>query len=330
MKMKPTRVLVTGAAGFIGAKVTKELSNRGFSVVGVDSFSDYYDPSYKTYRLQHHQINGLVRNLDISSTNDVNKLFEESRPEVVINLAAQGGVRASKIDPRPYIVTNQLGFLNLIEAAESFNCKRFIYASSSSVFGDGLEPPFKENDHLPSPKSLYALSKISNELISQHFPSQGMQRVGLRFFTVYGPLGRPDMAVFRLLASSLLGRPFELTADLSVSRDFTYIDDVSNVISELVISSSSELPSILNVCGSRPYSLENLLNILKDLGIEISLKTKEKDSLDAKITHGSTLGLESAKLTVPTTDLREGVLAVWKWMKVLDPEVIEKWYDYRK
>ena len=208
--------------------------------------------------------------------------------------------------------------------------QKFIYASSSSVFGDGLEPPFKENDHLPSPKSLYALSKISNELISQHFPSQGMQRVGLRFFTVYGPLGRPDMAVFRLLASSLLGRPFELTADLSVSRDFTYIDDVSNVISELVISSSSELPSILNVCGSRPYSLENLLNILKDLGIEISLKTKEKDSLDAKITHGSTLGLESAKLTVPTTDLREGVLAVWKWMKVLDPEVIEKWYDYRK
>jgi len=218
----------------------------------------------------------------------------------------------------------------LIEAAENFGCKRFIYASSSSVFGDGLEPPFKESDQLPSPKSLYALSKISNELIAQHFPSQGMQRIGLRFFTVYGPLGRPDMAVFRLLASSLLARPFELTADLSVSRDFTYIDDVSTVISELVISPSSELPSILNVCGSRPYSLESLLNTLRDLGIAISLKTEEKDSLDAKITHGSTVGLENAKLTIPSTELREGILAVWEWMKLLDPEVIEKWYDYRK
>lgn len=323
-----TRVLITGAAGFIGAKVTFDLISKGFEVLGVDSFSEYYSPDYKKYRMNYFEIDKLVRTLDISDQDTVSALFNEFRPNIVINLAAQGGVRASKIDPRPYINTNQLGFINLIECAEEFGVEKFIYASSSSVYGDGLTPPFPESAKLPEPKSLYAASKISNELVAQYLPSRGTQRIGLRFFTVYGPLGRPDMAVYRLLASSLLGEPFSLTADLETSRDFTYVDDVSININELVNSTQSELPRILNVAGSRPYSLNNVLEILDSASIKIKIQRNESDPLDSKITHGSTELLSKYNFTIPQTTLSDGLHSTWQWMQSCDLNKIRSWYEY--
>jgi UDP-glucuronate 4-epimerase len=326
--MMESRVLITGAAGFIGAKVTFDLISKGFDVIGVDSFSTYYSPDYKKYRINFFEINKQVRTLDISDQASVKALFDEIRPNIVINLAAQGGVRASKIDPRPYVNTNQLGFINLIECAEEFGIEKFIYASSSSVYGDGLTPPFTESSRLPEPKSLYAASKISNELVAQYLPSRGTQRVGLRFFTVYGPLGRPDMAVYRLLASSLLGEPFSLTADLETSRDFTYVDDVAKNIVELVVTTKSELPRILNVAGSRPYSLNNVLEILDSANIKVKIRRNESDPLDSKITHGSTELLSKYDFTIPQTTLNDGLHSTWQWMQSCDISKIRSWYDY--
>lgn len=322
------RILISGAAGFIGAKVTADLISKGFDVLGVDSFSTYYSPDYKKYRMNYFEIDRLVRTVDISDQASVRSLFSEFRPNIVINLAAQGGVRASKIDPRPYINTNQLGFINLIECSEEFGVEKFIYASSSSVYGDGLTPPFAESVKLPEPKSLYAASKMSNELVAQYLPSRGTQRVGLRFFTVYGPLGRPDMAVYRLLASSLLGEPFNLTADLQTSRDFTYVDDVSKDIGELVVTTQSELPRILNVAGSKPYSLNDVLEILDTANIKIKIQRNESDPLDSKITHGSTGLLSKYDFTIPETSLSDGLHSTWQWMLSCDINKIRSWYEY--
>jgi UDP-glucuronate 4-epimerase len=322
------KVLVTGAAGFIGAKTTFDLINSGFEVVGVDSMTRYYSPEYKKYRLRYFGIEKLVQFIDISDPEAVKKLVSQSKPEVIVNLAAQGGVRASKHDPRPYVMTNQLGFINLLECAEKFGVKKFVYASSSSVYGDGLTPPFEESAKLPEPKSLYAASKMSNELVAQYFPSNGTERVGLRFFTVYGPLGRPDMAVFRLLASSILGRTFNLTADLDTSRDFTFVNDVSLNIREIVNHEFSGIPRVLNVAGSKPYSLGDVLTILEEANIKVTLQSNESDPLDAKITHGSTSNLHKAGLTVPNTELREGLLATWEWMTNCDSDELRNWYEY--
>ena len=164
--------------------------------------------------------------------------------------------------------------------------------------------------------------------MARYYPSTNVTRIGLRFFTVYGPLGRPDMAVFRLLASSLLGRPFILTADLSVSRDFTYVDDVSSVVSELISRDDLLAPDILNVSGSRPYSLADVLQILEREGIPVHISPSKPDSLDSKITHGSTKNLEVLGLPVPSTSLKEGLLQTWGWMKSCSLEDVERWYEY--
>jgi UDP-glucuronate 4-epimerase len=322
------KVLVTGAAGFIGAKVAFDLIKNGFNVVGVDSMSRYYSPEYKAYRLRYFGIEEVVQVLDITDDEAVKAMFRQFKPDIVVNLAAQGGVRASKFDPRPYVMTNQLGFVNLLECAEKFGVEKFVYASSSSVYGDGLVPPFKESAILPEPKSLYAASKISNELVAQYLPSSGTQRIGLRFFTVYGPLGRPDMAVFRLLASSILGETFNLTADLDTSRDFTFVDDVSLNILEIVRERNFDLPRILNIAGSRPYSLSNVLTILEAANIEIMFHIDAKDPLDAKVTHGSTAKLVEAGLTVPKTSLEQGLLSTWDWMGSCNLKELRSWYEY--
>jgi UDP-glucuronate 4-epimerase len=326
--MTSKRILVAGAAGFIGSKVTCDLINRGFEVLGIDSFSNYYSPEYKHHRIRNLGIESNVRTIDIVDSKSVKSIFQEFLPNIVINLAAQGGVRASKLNPVPYILTNQLGFVNLLECSETYNAEKFIYASSSSVYGDGLTPPFLETSKLPAPKSLYAASKIANELIAQYFPSNETQRVGLRFFTVYGPMGRPDMAVFRLLASSLLNEPFNLTADLETSRDFTFVDDTAQTIKEVIDFKGTSLPAILNVAGSMPYTLSNVLSILETQNIKIKLHRNEVDPSDAKVTHGSTFLLNESNFSVPQTSLSDGLLLTWEWMKECNLGDIRNWYEY--
>jgi UDP-glucuronate 4-epimerase len=323
------KVLITGAGGFIGARVMAELSDLGVETLGLDNFSTYYSPNLKTARLQNFNLANNVLNIDISDEVKVEKIFKEFKPSAVINLAAQGGVRASKVDPRPYILTNQLGFLNILECSRKYGVKDMIYASSSSVYGDGLVAPFDESSALPEFKSLYALSKFSNEIISKYYPIGEMSLIGLRFFTVYGPWGRPDMAVFRLLASSRLERPFNLTANLDISRDFTYVDDVVSVVSKLLEANFiSPISGVLNVAGSKPRSLRDLFQVASNLGIQMKIEKHDADPLDAQTTNGSTTKLERFGLPIPTTSLEIGISKTWDWINNCDLSSLERWYDH--
>ena len=222
------RIIVTGSAGFIGGNLTSCLLNSDHEVIGIDNYSDYYSKDMKNERVKHLNLGNNLIKADISNVSEIMPIFESFQPDIVINLAAQGGVRASKNNPLPYLQSNQIGFLNIIEACKRYKVRKLIFASSSSVYGDSKKFPLSEDDELITPKSIYALSKISNELIAKHYPTNQLQIFGLRFFTVYGPWGRPDMAVFRLIAAGLMERPFKLTANIELKRDFTFVDDVSD------------------------------------------------------------------------------------------------------
>ncbi len=320
------KILVTGAAGFIGGEVLSSLSKSGFEVLGIDNFSPYYNVGMKQKKLQDLGLTELVQDVDITSREQLLSVFKTFNPTHVVHLAAQGGVRASKADPLPYLQTNQLGFLNMLEISEGVGVKKFIYASSSSVYGDNTIAPFRESSLLSAPKSLYALSKLSNEIIASYLPQSETQRIGLRFFTVYGPWGRPDMAIFRLLANSLLKKPFYLTADLNVKRDFTFVADVSRIIQELIGHERKfSEPLILNVAAGKPYSLLELFNLLDSVGIPVEKIDTAPDPLDVKMTNGCTEKLELYGLTVPKTSLQTGITQTYEWMLRQDLEELRTW-----
>jgi UDP-glucuronate 4-epimerase len=311
------RILVTGAGGFIGGSVLSRLVSRYPNTLAIDNFSEYFDSRLKRHHIQVLGLKERVTELDVCDFPSLKKLYSEVRPDVVVHLAAQGGVRASQIDPKPYIQTNQMGFLNLLELNNTFEVKKFIYASSSSVYGEGLPVPFREDMQLPGPKSLYAASKVSNEIMAKYFPqSAGHSRIGLRFFTVYGPWGRPDMAVSRLLASGYKERPFVLTANLDLVRDFTYVEDVSDVIEDLIglnVNDGSN-HTILNVAGEAPRTMGNLIEICEGTGIPINISNGEINPLDVSLTHGSSEKLASLGLRTPKTSLEVGIGKTAEWM----------------
>ena len=324
-----TRILVTGSAGFIGSNVLKKFKDLGFLVWGIDNYSTYYARTMKTQREFELGLKGLTLDSDISDPVQLVQVFEKVKPTVVINLAAQGGVRASRVNPAPYLHSNQVGFLNLIEMSKSFEVSKFIYASSSSVYGDSELAPFNESSELPAPKSLYALSKISNEIIARDFTSPGMAKIGLRFFTVYGPWGRPDMAIFRILASAWLRKEFVLTASPEVKRDFTFVDDVSSVIEYLTRNvAARDEHQVINVAGGNPYSLADLFSILERMGLKLNVRIGDVDSLDVKLTHASVDKLKSLGIPVPNTSLVEGVERTFGWLKSIDDKKLREWFDY--
>lgn len=323
------RVLVTGAAGFIGGNLMESLTTQGIEVIGVDNYSSYYDPSMKHAHIVSGNLTSRIHELDICDEVEVTNLFNSFHPTHVVHLAAQGGVRASKIDPSPYLHTNQIGFLNVLNASENVKAEKFLYASSSSVYGDGLAAPYQENEILAAPKSLYALSKLSNELIARYLPLNQTQRIGFRFFTVYGPWGRPDMAMFRLLASSRLREKFKLTASIEVMRDFTYVKDVSDVIGSALNLDPGKLhPEIYNIAGGSPFTLAQLFEILDQFGISIDIEQAPIDSLDVKMTHGSVLKLKQNKLPIPSTSLRAGIEQTWSWVNQIEIKQLRAWFEY--
>ena len=320
------RILVTGAAGFIGGNLLSSLQEKGISSIGIDSFTNYYSPDMKEKRINQLNISEIIKRVDISNEDQLRSAFNEFKPTHVVHLAAQGGVRASKIDPKPYLSSNQVGFLNTLSISEEMGVDKFIYASSSSVYGDGIKAPFKESDQISAPKSLYALSKLSNELIAKYLPIRNTERIGLRLFTVYGPWGRPDMAVYRLLASSLLNQNFELTAAKDLKRDFTFVDDVSKIIFEISSSNNKDLSSnIFNVAGGKPYSMRELLTILENLGLNLKVNQKSQDELDLNLTHASTEKIKKFGFTVPETSLKSGVEQTWRWINSQSKNDISKW-----
>jgi len=227
--MKKNKFLVTGSAGFIGFHLAKSLLKDNYVVYGIDNINDYYDVDLKENRLNllKKYSNFKFSKIDISNYDKLSIVFKKFKPDIVVNLAAQAGVRYSLQNPFVYITSNIVGFLNIIELSKDFNVKGFIYASSSSVYGGNKKIPFSVKDSVDKPLSLYAASKRSNELIAYSYSHlYNLNTTGLRFFTVYGPWGRPDMAMY-IFANKIINRnSIEVFNNGDMKRDFTYIDDI--------------------------------------------------------------------------------------------------------
>jgi UDP-glucuronate 4-epimerase len=328
--MRDKRILVTGAAGFIGAELVKDLLNQDFEVLGVDSFSSYYSPKMKMSHLDSLNIGRSVISADVADHQQMKKLFSSFRPEVVLHLAAQGGVRASRHTPEPYLDSNQSGFLNILRLCEAYEVQKLLYASSSSVYGNQQMGPFKEDMLISAPQSLYALSKLSNEIIAGGLPVKNTRRIGMRFFTVYGPWGRPDMAVFRLLASARLGLTFKLTAETSVLRDFTFVGDLVQTVSDLIGIDVVDNHEIFNVAGGHPFPLQDVISFLDQKNTAIQIEKCDIDPLDVKLTFGSIEKLTRYGVSVPSTRLQEGLQATWEWLDKISRDDLREWYEFAK
>lgn len=267
------RILVTGVAGFIGSHLALQLLDLGYLVIGVDNLNDYYDLDLKRNRLSRlkNHVNFSNYIVDINNKANLAEVFQRHKPEFVINFAAQAGVRYSLINPEAYIDSNISGFLNILENCRHHNVKHLIYASSSSVYGLSTDIPFSEDHRVDCPISLYAASKKSNELMA-HAYSHLFQipTTGLRFFTVYGPWGRPDMAMYLFAKSIHSGEPINIFNNGNMFRDFTYIDDIV----EGVIRVMNKIPEVngglnkFSASKSAPYNIYNIgnnnpVNILK-------------------------------------------------------------------
>ena len=243
------RILITGVAGFIGYHLSKNLLKSSFTVIGLDNLNSYYDKQLKFDRLKDLEsikneklLDWEFIKVDLENENLLNKIFQEKRPEIVINLAAQAGVRYSLENPKAYISSNIVGFCNILECCKKYPVKNFIYASSSSVYGGNKKLPFSENSNVDHPVSLYAATKKSNELIAHTYSHlYGISCTGLRFFTVYGPWGRPDMAPIIFTKAIFDNKPLKIFNNGFMKRDFTYIDDVVECITKLI-----EKPAIAN------------------------------------------------------------------------------------
>src|SRR5512134_3882590 len=224
-----SKILVTGAAGFIGFHVSQRLLQRGDTVVGLDNLNDYYDVNLKLSRLKQITLNPDFKpvRMDLQDREGMKRLFEEEKFDVVVNLAAQAGVRYSLINPHSYVDTNLVGFVNVLEGCRHSGVKHLVFASSSSVYGANTKMPFSVHHNVDHPVSLYAATKKANELMAHAYASLfGIPCTGLRFFTVYGPWGRPDMALFLFTKAILEGRPIEVFNHGKMRRDFTYVDDI--------------------------------------------------------------------------------------------------------
>lgn len=271
----PTRILITGCAGFIGFHLTRKAVMLGYQVIGVDNLNDYYDVSLKKTRLQLlNDLPGFTfRQLDLADQQGVARLFRENAFTCVINLAAQAGVRYSLINPHAYLESNMLGFLNILEGCRHQKTGHLIYASSSSVYGANKKMPFSVHDNVDHPLSLYAASKKSNELMAHTYSSlYDLPTTGLRFFTVYGPFGRPDMALFIFTKAILENKPIDVYNHGKMKRDFTYIDDIVESVARLIPKIPKPNPewSGMNPDPSSSFAPYRLYNIGNNNPIELS------------------------------------------------------------
>ena len=277
------KVLITGAAGFIGSDLALRLLERGDEVIGIDNLNDYYDPGLKEARLartREHPAFTDVR-IDIEDRPGMAELFEQHKPDGVVNLAAQAGVRYSLENPNAYIDTNVVGFMNILEGCRHNDVKHLVYASSSSVYGSNTKMPFSVHDNVDHPVSIYAATKKANELMAHTYSHlYRIPTTGLRFFTVYGPWGRPDMALFKFTQKILAGEPIDVFNYGKHRRDFTYIDDiVEGVIRTLdhipepnpdwsgdhPDSASSTAPyALYNIGNNEPVELMHYIEVLED------------------------------------------------------------------
>ena len=315
------KVLITGCAGFIGMYVAERLLARGDQVVGVDNLNDYYDVSLKEARLARLRPHSSFRDirLDIADRAGMAALFANERPDAVINLAAQAGVRYSLKNPLAYADSNLLGFVNVLEGCRHNGVKHLVYASSSSVYGGNTKVPFAEDDNVDHPVSLYAATKKANELMAYSYSHlYGMPSTGLRFFTVYGPWGRPDMAYFSFTQAILAERPIDVFNHGKMRRDFTYIDDIAEgVIRVLDKPATGEPPhTVYNIGNHQPVELMEFIDILEDaLGRKAVRNFLPMQDGDVPITYADTARLQATVGFVPSTPLRDGIGRFVAWYR---------------
>ena len=298
------KILVTGAAGFIGFHLTKFLLKKNFKVIGVDNINNYYSKKLKLNRLKIllNFKNFFFYKKDITNQKDLEKIFIKNKPQVVINLAAMAGVRFSIKQPKKYIKNNINGFQNILELSNKYKVKHLVYASSSSIYGMNSKIPFSEEDRASHPISVYAATKRSNELLAHVYSNMyKLPTTGLRFFTVYGPWGRPDMALFKFVKSALKNKKIDLYNFGNHIRDFTYIDDVVKIIylsinkipkldkNKSITEFQSKAPwRIYNISSSRPVKLKKFVSqIEKQLNTKINFKNLPLQVGDVKIATGS-------------------------------------------
>ena len=340
-------VLVTGAAGFIGANLVKRLlfSYRNVRVIGIDNCNDYYDVSLKQFRLS--EIVNIAKKQkgnewifiqdDIGDENIVNELFEKYKPQVVVNLAAQAGVRYSIENPDVYIHSNIVGFYNVLEACRYYPVEHLVYASSSSVYGSNTNIPYSTNDKVDNPVSLYAATKKSNELMAHAYSKlYNIPSTGLRFFTVYGPAGRPDMAYFGFTNKLLKGETINIFNFGNCKRDFTFIDDIVEGVVRVMERAPEKqngndgLPippySVYNIGNANPENLLDFVQILseelisegvlpRDYKFEEHKKLVPMQPGDVAVTFADTTALEEDTGFKPNTSLRDGLRKFAKWYK---------------
>jgi len=327
------KVLVTGAAGFIGMHTTLQLLGRGDQVVGVDNLNDYYDISLKEARLarlMQESSFGFYR-ADVADRAAMEQLFAEEKPDLVIHLAAQAGVRYSLTNPHAYIDTNIQGFLNILEGCRHIGVKHLVYASSSSVYGGNTKLPFCEDDNIDHPVSLYAATKKANELMAHTYSHlYRLPTTGLRFFTVYGPWGRPDMALFLFTKAILDGHAIDVFNQGNMVRDFTFIDDIVEGILRILDkpatpnpyfdasqpgAASSNAPyRILNIGNSHPTPLMDFITAIEDaLGVKAIKNFLPMQAGDIPATSANTDALFEWVSFKPNTPVREGVLRFVNW-----------------
>jgi UDP-glucuronate 4-epimerase len=319
------RILVTGAAGLIGAPTTKLLMSQGHSVVGLDNFSDYYSPEMKRQRVDSYGLDGIVLEVDITETKTLDAVFKEHSPEIIVHLAARPGVRAELIEWNDYNFPNVVGFQNIVNAMEKFKVEKFLYASSSSVYGRSAPLPFIESEIGGDVSSYYAATKRLNEFVASFLPEKGISTIGLRFFTVYGPWGRPDMALLRFITAGLISKEIPLTGNLETLRDFTYVDDVTRIISTLIADQRFFKNEVFNLAAGNPQTLQTVIEILDKSGIECHYKQLEVSPLDAKITFGNTQKLLDFGITPPNLDIHKGLSLTLDWVKTQDLPQLAKW-----
>lgn len=310
------KILLTGVAGFIGAAVCKRLIEAQHFVVGIDNLNAYYDPMLKQDRLAHIGSTLNFRCIDIADTEAIADLMRSEKFDIVINLAAQAGVRYSLENPYAYINSNIVGFLNIIEGCRQNGVKHLIYASSSSIYGQSAEVPFCENQQTDKPVSLYAATKKSNELIAYSYHHIcGLNVTGLRFFTVYGPWGRPDMAPFLFANAILTGNPIKVFNGGNLQRDFTYIDDVVEAVMRITESPGNGY-RIYNIGNSSPVNLNEFIS-----EVERATKlTAIKELLpmqpgDVTQTFADTSAFEQDYGFKPSTPLHRGIEETINWFK---------------
>ncbi len=322
------KILVTGSCGFIGYHLSKKLLESDNIVVGIDNINDYYDTNLKMKRLSflEKEKNFTFKKVDLVESDLLDDLFLNEKFDIVINLAAQAGVRYSIENPKAYLDANLIGFFNILEACKKHSISKLIYASSSSVYGGNDKVPFSEDDQVDRPVSLYAATKKSNELLAYSYSSlYKMKTIGLRFFTVYGELGRPDMAYFSFTKNISEGKKISLFNNGNMSRDFTYIGDIvesinylldENLDNKIFTDKKNEYYKILNIGNNSPVALKKFVRILeKHIGKEAVIEYKEMQKGDVEKTFADTEKLEKITGFKPLTSLDDGLKKFVDWYK---------------